>query len=153
MKKKQLRKSEIRELNDAISSLYGISPFSKNDSLEFWQGERRLIVGGGEPQFFYANGVPVPTLKFCQKQCVLPRVTVDMGAVKFVSNGADIMRPGIVSVEEFSKGDHVAVVDERNGVSLAVCEALADSSEIEDMESGKVLKNIHYVGDEIWLVS
>ncbi|RLG46075.1 MAG: RNA-binding protein, partial [Thermoproteota archaeon] len=31
---------------------------------------------------------------------LLPRVVVDLGAVRYIANGADVMGPGVVSVEE-----------------------------------------------------
>ena len=74
-----------------------------------------------------------------------------MGAVKHILNGADIMAPGIVRIiGDFKKGDLVLVVDEKYGKPLAVCEALYSSEEISKMSKGKVLKNLHYVGDKVW---
>ena len=74
-----------------------------------------------------------------------------MGAVRFVVNGADIMRPGIVEIQAgIEKDDFVAVVDKNNKKPLAVGIALYSSEEMRVMASGKVIKNIHYVGDELW---
>ena len=74
-----------------------------------------------------------------------------MGAIKFVINGADIMRPGITEIEEgIVKGDFVVIADEKNKNPLAIGIALYDSGEMKKITSGKVVKNIHYVGDEIW---
>ena len=74
-----------------------------------------------------------------------------MGAIRFVVNGADIMRPGIVEIEAgIKKDDFVAVVDKNNQKPLAVGIALFSSEEMKAMSSGKVIKNIHYVGDELW---
>ena len=86
-----------------------------------------------------------------QERNVLKKITVDMGAVKFVVNGADIMRPGIVEIEEgILKDEFVAVIDKNNQKPLAVGIALFSSEEMKSMTSGKVIKNIHYVGDELW---
>ena len=41
-----------------------------------------------------------------------PNVMVDMGAVKFMCNGANVMRPGIKKYTEFSKNDLVCVIEE-----------------------------------------
>ena len=38
-----------------------------------------------------------------------PHITVDMGAVKFVCNGADIMRPGIVDFSPFKESSIVII--------------------------------------------
>jgi PUA domain protein len=44
------------------------------------------------------------------------------------------------------------VVDERHGKPLAIGIALLDASRIELSAAGKMCKNVHYVGDEIWNV-
>jgi len=100
------------------------------------------------------SGRIVPLLKFIYKANTmlgLPLVIVDMGAVKHLLHGADVMAPGIVKIiGSFSKGDLALVVDEKYGKPLAVCEALYSSEEISKMSKGKVLKNLHYVGDKMW---
>ena len=74
-----------------------------------------------------------------------------MGAVRFVVNGADVMRPGIVEIEDgISKDDLVSVIDKNNRKPLAVGIALFSAEEMKAMSTGKVIKNIHYVGDELW---
>ncbi len=79
------------------------------------------------------------------------RITVDSGAVSFMVNGADVMRPGVVSVTgDIRKGEPALIVEERYGKPLAVVIALYDADEIRAMEKGKIAKNIHYVGDAIW---
>ena len=81
----------------------------------------------------------------------LPKVVVDMGAVKHIVNGADVMAPGIVRIEgDFAKDDVVVVVDEKHGKPLCIGIALLSKAEIEGMSKGKVIKNLHYVGDKIW---
>ena len=79
------------------------------------------------------------------------RIVVDMGAVPYVVNGADIMRPGIVSVTPDVKAGYPALaVDESHGKPLAVVLPLYDADGILALEKGKAAKNIHYVGDELW---
>jgi predicted RNA-binding protein (TIGR00451 family) len=74
-----------------------------------------------------------------------------MGAIKFVTNGANVMRPGIKSFQApFSKGSVVVVVDEKHGKALCVGTAMVDLTEAERMEKGAVIKNVHYIGDEFW---
>jgi Predicted RNA-binding protein (contains PUA domain) len=41
-----------------------------------------------------------------------PAVTVDMGAVKFMCKGANLMRPGIKEFTEFKKDNLVCIVEE-----------------------------------------
>lgn len=79
-----------------------------------------------------------------------PSVTVDMGAVKFVCNGAKVMRPGITKFDSFKRGDIVLVKDQVHGKVLASGIALEDSEAAMAMQKGYVLENRHYISDEMW---
>ena len=79
-----------------------------------------------------------------------PNVMVDMGAVKFMCNGANVMRPGIKKFTEFQKDQLVCIVEESQHKFLAVGKALVSSSELEKMEKGEIIKNIHYISDRFW---
>lgn len=80
-------------------------------------------------------------------------ITVDMGAVKYLANGADVMAPGIVDADpEIEEGEFVWVRDERNLRPLCVGKALISGSGMVSADSGKAVKTIHYVGDPIWNV-
>jgi PUA domain protein len=79
------------------------------------------------------------------------RVVVDAGAIPYVVNGADVMRPGIVSISDDVKAQApVQIVDERHGKPLAIGIALLDAADMRASISGKVCKNFHHVSDEIW---
>ena len=107
-----------------------------------------------QPWFFYYNDRIVPTLRLLQNKDLLKKVIVDMGAIKFVINGADIMRPGVVEIDEMiTKEDFIVVVDVNNKKPLAVGIALLSGMEMKAATSGKVIKNIHYIGDELWNLS
>ena len=78
-------------------------------------------------------------------------VIVDMGAVSFVTNGADVMAAGIVEADAtIASGDVVWIADSNHRKALAVGIALATGEEMVDQHQGKVIKNIHYVGDQLW---
>lgn len=78
-------------------------------------------------------------------------VTVDMGAVKFVNNGADVMAPGIVEADPaIQPGDLVWIRDEKNKVPLAVGEAMVPGAQMPRGPKGKAVKSLHRVGDELW---
>ncbi len=79
-----------------------------------------------------------------------PSVIVDMGAVRFVCNGAKVMRPGITSIDSFKKGQIVIVRDQGHGKALAVGVALEDSDVAVAMTKGYVIDNLHYISDKIW---
>lgn len=79
------------------------------------------------------------------------RVTVDTGAVSFVVNGADVMRPGIVDItDDILAGHPLVIAEERHRKPIALGIAQMDAGEMKNRTSGKVIKNIHYVGDDIW---
>ena len=78
-------------------------------------------------------------------------VTVDMGAVKFLYNGADVMAPGIVEVSgDFEKGDIVWVRDETNKKPLSMGLALISARELELRKQGKAIRSFHHIGDFLW---
>ena len=79
-----------------------------------------------------------------------PSVTVDMGAIKFVCNGAKVMRPGITEFSSFNKGDIVIVKDQTHGKVLAVGVALEGSEAAKVMSKGYVIENLHYISDKMW---
>lgn len=79
-----------------------------------------------------------------------PHVTVDMGAVRFVCKGANLMRPGITQFGEFAKGDIVCIREESKGKYLAVGAAMISSEEALSAQKGVVLENLHYISDKIW---
>jgi PUA-domain protein len=76
-------------------------------------------------------------------------VVVDAGAVRFVVNGADIMKPGIVSADpNIAVGDLVVVLEERHKKPLAIGRALVAGTDMKG--AGKAVKSLHHVGDAIW---
>jgi PUA-domain protein len=81
-------------------------------------------------------------------------VTVDMGAVRFVTNGADIMAPGIVDADkQIEKEMPVWIRDEQHHKPLAIGLALMSGEDMIIASSGKAVKMIHYIGDSIWKIS
>jgi PUA domain protein len=79
-----------------------------------------------------------------------PAVYVDMGAVKFVCNGAKVMRPGITKFDHFTKGDIVIVKDQIHAKPLSVGIAMEDSDAAITKTKGYVIDNLHYVSDKFW---
>jgi len=147
--RKQLNKSEIKELNKKITEQYNVENFfSKKDKAEVHE---EIIVANNKPVFFYVEEKIVPTLYTLLKKAILKIIVVDMGAVKFVVKGADIMRPGIVKIDlTIKKDEYIVIVDENNKKPIAVGKSLFSGEEMEQLEAGKVIEHVHYVGDEIW---
>lgn len=111
----------------------------------------KLILIDGDPLLFRVNDTLFPTLLFTEFVDSAPKIVVDMGAVRYVCKGADIMAPGIVKLDgEFSKGDLVVVVDVKHGIPLALGESYCDAKTVKTARKGAVIKNLHYVSDKIW---
>ena len=147
--KKHLSKKEIKNLSDDLLK-FG-DELSKKDSVELVKDDKySFILVNSVTRYFYYDGQLVPFLKNFSPQR-LRDVKVDKGAIKFVVGGADIMRPGIVEVDkDIKQGEVVRVVEEIHGKGIALGIALVSGKEMEKSESGKMVKNIHYVGDNIW---
>jgi PUA-domain protein len=110
-----------------------------------------LLLFDGKPVLFRASNAVLPTLVAAEIIARLPKAVVDMGAVRFVCNGADIMAPGIVRYEgTFSKGELVVVVDVTHGKPLALGEALVSSDEAKVTKQGPIIRSKHYVSDKFW---
>ncbi|MHB9302758.1 DUF1947 domain-containing protein [Thermofilum pendens] len=99
----------------------------------------------------------VPTLFFIYKNSVypvFPNVYVDSGAVPRILNGADVMVPGIKKIDgEFKPGDRVLVREIEKNRVIALGIAIMGSDEIRGAQKGKAVRNIHYLGDELWELS
>lgn len=145
-----LKRKEIRELDARLAEKFGI-PGLLGDEVEVIELEdgREILLAKGEPTALRAGGEVLPHL-LAVGRFNLKRVVVDIGAVPYVAGGADIMAPGVVSADEgILQGDVVVVVDERHGKPLAIGSALT-SGEAMRAPKGKVVKNLHHVGDPLW---
>ena len=146
---KTLSKKEIKELNEKLST-YGIG-LSKKDHVVFFDEKIKYYVWNNLVSFFlYENNV-LPTLKLVLKNNInMPAVYVDRGAIPFVLKGADIMRPGIVKTDEFVEKSFVIIKDETYSKPIAIGFSKLSSKMLMKEKSGKLVNNIHYVGDSIW---
>jgi PUA-domain protein len=163
VKRIRLSNRELRQLREAnrfmapvleVADVVEIAPLSEREHLYLVDGEAlflKIIHNVGE--------YLVPTLFLIHKSAKgkslppYPKVVVDAGAVKPIINGADVMRPGIKEfLGDFGKDDVVFVADEKGRV-IAVAVALYSRQEMEQMQKGKVLINLHHLGDKIWQAS
>jgi PUA domain protein len=154
-KRHTVRRSEMAEIVRRLEDeLGGEADRFTGDRIEVAEtgGPVRFYFVDREPLLFERGGVLFPTLRGAMaRPFSARRITVDMGAVRFVVNGVDIMRPGIVALTDDIRADRPAlVVEERHGKPLAVCIARLDADALRAETGGKVCKNIHHVGDEIW---
>ena len=85
-----------------------------------------IILIDGTPMIMWIDGEPFPTIKGALELDIQSRyVVVDMGAVKFVIKGADIMSPGIIDADPNIKaGDLVIIIEESHRKPLATGQKL-----------------------------
>ena len=82
---------------------------------------------------------------------LFPSAVVDEGAIKFLLNGADVMRPGIRRLDDWgAAGKTVVVKEEKKGRAIAVGTAMVSSAEAPGMAKGGCIQNLHHVGDRFW---
>jgi PUA domain protein len=154
-KRHRLRQREIASLSSGLDGSLGTKTFSELEAVDMAEGpDFDVIFVGGKILAFVPDGVPFLTVRGLLKYGATKRyVTVDMGAVKFVYNGADVMGPGIVETDPaIVSGDLVWIRDVKNRSPLAVGRALFTAQEMARKEKGKAVASIHHVGDKLWLV-
>lgn len=153
MKLRTLSKSDIKNLNSELEAKYDTSFFTKKDKVQEMENEDKLLViqVNDKPMFFQYENSWIPTIHTLLKNNFLKKITVDMGSIKFICNGADILRPGIVDISDNIKENQlISIIDEKNKVPIAIGSTIYNSEELKNMEKGKVIKNVHYIGDSIW---
>ena len=153
-----IRKSELKPIKDEILKQYDqkfidqIFPKKSNVELILTESGDILYAVNNELKLWKSKDGYIPVLTLLLKKHVdLKTVVVDFGAVRYVANGADVMRPGITKIDpSIKKGDIVQIIEETKQRALAVGKAMFDAPEMELKESGKVVQNIHTIQDAIW---
>jgi len=154
-KRHRLRQKEIASLAGRIGGALGTKCFTEDDTVDMAEGpEFEAIFVDGKILAFVTGGVPFLTVRGLLRYPAAKRsVTVDMGAVKFVYNGADVMGPGIVDADpSIAPGDLVWIRDVNNKRPLAVGRALVSGEAMSRREKGKAVQAILHVGDKLWMV-
>ena len=150
MKSNLISKSETSILLKTVSEKWGIEfPKMKNVKVHQILDDAQIITGDGL-KILKVDEDYLPFLSEIEMLEKFPTVTVDMGAVKFMCKGANLMRPGIKKFTEFEKDKIVCIVEESRHKFLAVGKSLVSSLELETMEKGEVIRNMHYISDRFW---
>ena len=153
MKTNLVSKSETNHILKLVSEQWKQElPKIKNLKVYFVDEHAQLITGKGITVLKIVDDY-LPFLNQTDILGKFPNVMVDMGAVKFMCNGANLMRPGIKQFSEFSKDDIVCIVEESQNKFLAVGKSEVNSFELDNMNKGEVLKNLHYISDKAWETS
>jgi len=150
-----LRSDAVAAIQDALAERLGVDLTADTfEQVELTGGDWEVVLVDGDPLVFYAEGDPFLTVRGANEYPPERNVvTVDAGAVQFVSDGADVMRPGITEADEsIEAGDLVVVTEESHGKVLAVGRARVDGADMLG-EEGKVVDTIHHVGDDLYELS
>jgi PUA domain protein len=150
-KRYHLQKKKLKQITRELGDYAILLP--SQSKIEMLEAEPYpMVLVDGQPHIMLVDDKPFPTLKAALTMDIKSKyVVVDMGAVRFMANGADVMSPGIVDADpELVKGDVVVVVDETHRKPLAVGISLIDGPEMVENDKGKAVKTIHFIGDPIW---
>lgn len=149
----RLKIKDIKKFQNELKNTFDSVFFNEKSSVETGDIEGiRIIFVDDEPVFMIYKNRIVFTLQGLYKY--KPRekfVVIDMGAVKFVTNGADVMAPGIVDADkDINENDQVWICDEKHHKPLAVGIAIMTGEQMMSERQGKAINVIHYVGDRLW---
>ncbi len=153
---RRLRKKEVQKLIQEIKlndNLPLDNDLEKKSYIEVTKLSSGFIVYlvNGNPSYVKINNRLIPFLNNEKIVNLLSKITVDMGAIPYICNGADVMAPGVVNVSgEFNCDTLVTIVDEKHGKAIALGITVLSSKDIRNAEKGKVVNVLHYVGDKIW---
>lgn len=149
IKRYRIRKKESKAISKYFKEYYGVEIKGEMEKFEF--DELNVITVNNEPLILeYEDRYYFTVYGVIKLKPEKGRVVVDEGAMPYVIKGADVMKPGIVDVDENIKaGDFVYVAVEKKLTPIAVGIALVDGNEMKGGK-GKAVKNIHHVNDKIW---
>jgi len=123
LKSNLISKSETTAVLKIVSDRWEIE-FPKIKNLKVHQiSDDAQIISGNGIKILKIDDEYLPFLSETETLEKFPNVIVDMGAVKFMCKGANLMRPGIKKFTEFEKDNLVCIVEESQHKFLAVGKA------------------------------
>lgn len=152
-KRRRLRNREAKVLAQELHERLGRDVLSTEDIIDIASStDYDVIFVNGSILAIIVEGKPFLTVRgILELGADRAFVTVDMGAVPYVANGADVMAPGVVDADrQLEEGDMVWIRDEKNARPLAIGKAMMSGSDMISADSGKAVTSIHYVGDKLW---
>lgn len=146
---KRLRKKTAKEVSRKLKETSGVEITGDMDRVKI-DGNVVILVDQ-EPIIIEHDGRYYLTVYGALKYRPTKwKVMVDQGAMSFVMNGADIMKPGIVQVDDSVKrDDFVYITVEGKDTPIAIGTALVDAEEMKQ-GTGKAIKNLHHLKDKVW---
>ena len=152
-KRKRLRNKEVKALAEEISAATGVPVFTEQDAVDRAESpDFDLLFVGNDIFGMILDGKAFLTLRGVLRYEPVKRyVTVDMGAVPFIANGADCMGPGIIEADpDIAENDFVWIRDVNNKRPLAVGISLRSGPELVKKLPGKAIRTLNTVGDKLW---
>nr|AIF01453.1 universal PUA-domain-containing protein [uncultured marine group II/III euryarchaeote KM3_148_H03]AIF07378.1 universal PUA-domain-containing protein [uncultured marine group II/III euryarchaeote KM3_202_G05] len=148
-----VNKREARTLNAALAEAHGLEFSYRPGEVELAQSPtgQALLRDGRVIAFERGDRWHLAVRGLLELAPPGGWVQVDMGAVPFLRNGANVMAAGINDVAEaVTKGDLVWVREENHQRPLAVGEASMDGAEMVASARGMAVKTLHHIGDTVW---
>lgn len=153
-RRSRLRSKETKRIIEWIKDEWGIQICPKELESGSLDGKEAYVLNGKIIGMEEKGGFMLTLRGVMELKPTRRWVTVDMGAVRFLANGADVMAPGILETDPgIETNDLVWVRDEKNGRPLCIGRALIPGSDMKGADSGKAVRTIHFVGDPIWNAS
>jgi PUA-domain protein len=152
----RLKEREAKELISTVRTRTGFDSFDVTAAVDVGTLEDfTVVLVNDSVDFFLHDNQLIPTLQGIAKyQPKTHGVIVDMGAISFITKGADVMAPGITDADlGIQKDDVVWICDEKHHKTLAVGIALMTGEEMKLKQPGKAVRTLHYVGDRLWALS
>ena len=149
----QVNKREVRALNRALEAVHRLEFSYRPGEVELAQSPngQALLRDGHVIALEWGERWHLSVRGLLEVTPPGGWVQVDMGAVPFLRNGANVMAAGINGTDEIiASGDLVWVRDEIHQRPLAIGEALLDGAAMVATTRGKAVKTLHYIGDSIW---
>ena len=153
MKKWVLSRRDSAEAISKIESSLGLTlnlpKSAQAQCSEPDEGAVFVVLDGFE--FVQAGEAYFPYIGSQATLALFPQAFVDEGAIKFLLNGADVMRPGVRKFDDWGPAGRMIVVrEEKKGRAIAVGPGAVSSVEAQEMTKGGCIKNLHHLGDKYW---
>ena len=127
--KTQIKKKVAKQLIAEAENVMNIKILKINTAEIMRVETEKILIVNKEPILIINEkiGSYLPYITGLDKFIFCPYVIVDMGAVQYIVNGAQVMMPGIIEKQQFQKGEFVQIKEEKYLKTLAVGEAIGSS--------------------------
>ncbi|MDD3263805.1 MAG: hypothetical protein PHT94_02825 [Candidatus Nanoarchaeia archaeon] len=141
-KKNALSKKEIKEFSIFFEKYqYEVN---KKDLIFKVKDEKGIeyLEQSGKIIFFIINNELIPSFDIVEN-LNLKKIFIDKNAVKFIYSGADLMKPGIIEIEDGIKKDEIVLIALKEPfIPVEYGISNFDFEEMKSMDSGKVVRNL-----------